>query len=226
MIFEQPATRVKICGLTNIEDALFALEAGADYLGFVFYAKSKRTVDEEQVQKMTSVLREREDCPLLVGVFVDETAEMMANILDSCGLDLAQLHGDEPPSFIGDSTSPLFGRSYKALKTTSLTVAQVEAEWFARSGTLDNVPSLLIDAYHPTLPGGTGQRADWEIAASLAADIPGIMLAGGLNPDNIEAAIRQVQPFAVDVASGVEKHPGKKDPSLVTRFIQRAKTRE
>ena len=228
MINKRPAsshhsTRVKICGLTNIEDALFALDAGADYLGFVFYSKSKRAVDDWQVRQITSVLRERDHCPLLVGVFVDEPVEIISEVMESCDLDLAQLNGDEPPSLIADPTSPIFSRSYKAIKPNSLPVAQAEAEWYAQSKIPQKAPSLLIDAYHPTLPGGTGRTADWDIAARLSAEIPRLMLAGGLNPENVEAAIDQVQPFAVDVAGGVEKFPGKKDHGLIESFIEKAK---
>lgn len=133
------------------------------------------------------------------------------------------MNGDEPPSYVGDSASPLYGRSYKALKPNSLSAARVEAEWFIPPIKNQNSPSLLIDTYHPTLPGGTGEVADWHIAGQLAAEIPELMLAGGLTPANVGAAIEEVHPYAVDVASGVESRPGKKDPDLVRSFINTAK---
>ncbi len=220
---QERQVRIKICGLTNLEDALEATKAGADYLGFVFYSKSKRYISEEAARSITNGIRSTKDPPILVGVFVDDSPERMAGILEYCALDLAQMHGNEPPSYIGDPASPLYGRSYKALKPSTLKVANVEVEWYVPPIKLNNTPSLLIDSYHPTMPGGTGMVADWDIARRLAAEIPGLMLAGGLNPANVAAAIEEVHPYAVDVSSGVERMPGKKDPELVRDFIRAAK---
>jgi phosphoribosylanthranilate isomerase len=138
-------------------------------------------------------------------------------------MDLAQMHGDEPPSYIGDPASPLYGRSYKALKPSSIAVAKVEVEWYIPPIKGQNSPSLLIDSYHPTIPGGTGMVADWDVARQLAAEIPELMLAGGLNAANVTWAIEKVHPYAVDVSSGVERRPGKKNPTLVRAFIRAAK---
>lgn len=215
--------KVKICGLTNLDDACLAAEAGADFLGFIFYAASKRSVMVDAVQSIIAQLRTAPDCPLLVGVFVNETASTMAEILKDCQLDLAQLSGEETPALIGEPDSPIFGRSYKALRPTSLAEAQAESEWYLPPRVMANQPGLLVDTYHPTLKGGTGQTADWAIATALATSIPTLMLAGGLRPDNVAAAVRQVRPFAVDVASGVESSPGRKDPDLVRTFIANAK---
>ena len=215
--------KVKICGLTNLADALYAAKMGADYLGFVFYPKSKRFVSVDEVRQISEVIRDLDDPPLLVGVFVDESLARMAEIVASCQLDLAQMNGDEPPSYTSDTASPLFGRSYKALKPNSISVARLEAEWFISPVRENNSPSILIDSYHPTLPGGTGKVADWNIAGQLAAEFPGLMLAGGLNPANISSAIEKVRPYAVDVASGVESEPGKKDQALVSAFIKTSK---
>ena len=138
----------------------------------------------------------------------------MAAVLDRLGLDLAQLSGEETPSLIGDPDSPLLGRSFKALRPTTFAEAEAEAEWYLPPEPVMDRPSLLLDAYHPTLRGGTGRVADWEMAARLAAIVPQLMLAGGLQPENIAAAVRKVQPFAVDVASGVEAVPGRKDHEI------------
>lgn len=214
--------KVKICGITNIDDALNALESGADYLGFIFYPPSKRSIDVPSAQDIVIQLRNRDDCPPLVGVFVNEKAEHIATILDLVNLDLAQLSGEEVPFMVADERSPIFGRSYKALQPTSLEVASVEAEWYIAPQTAVQ-PTLLIDTYHPTLRGGTGETGNWEMGATLAKSFPGLMLAGGLNVANITEAVQMVRPYAVDVASGVEEKPGKKNHSLVSKFIYLAK---
>lgn len=217
------AMQVKICGLTNLEDALVAREAGADYLGFIFYPPSKRSVTVSEARCIVSHLRSLAGCPQLVGVFVNESARMMADVLDLCGLDWAQLSGEETPNLLGDPAGLLFGRGFKALRPTSLVEAEAEAEWFVPPDVPAGRPSLLIDTYHPTLRGGTGETTDWSMVAELARKIPGLMLAGGLTVDNVAEAVRVVRPLAVDVASGVEARPGRKDPALVRAFVEQAK---
>jgi len=213
-------TKVKICGLTTLADAIAAAEAGADFLGFVLWAGSKRAAEVERVAGICRHFQQMPNRPQLVGVFVNSSAIEMAAIMAHCGLDLAQLHGEEVPAIIGDPASPLYGRSYKALRPTSLAEAEAEAEWYLPPNPCPNQPSLLIDAYHPTLRGGTGERGNWEMAAQLNAGIPGLMLAGGLTADNVAEAVTQVRPFAVDVASGVETRPGQKDYDKLNAFIQ------
>lgn len=222
--------KVKICGITNLEDALAAAEAGADMLGFIFYPPSKRSIDIATAQEITAILRQREAPPTLVGVFVNETAATMAHILDTCQLDLAQLSGEEVPKLVGDDNSPIYGRCYKALRPTSFAEAEADAEWYLPPAFSDNPPqrrpdqpALLIDSYHPTLRGGTGETGDWTLSAKLAKSIPHLMLAGGLNAENVTEAVQAVRPYAVDVASGVEASPGRKDHEQVKRFIERAK---
>lgn len=215
--------KVKICGITNLEDALTAVDAGADYLGFIFYPPSKRSTTPKAAQEIAAHLHTLPHCPLLVGVFVDETAAQMAHILDTCQLDLAQLSGNEVPSLVGDERSPIYGRAYKALRPTTLAEAEAEAEWYTPPLLHEGQPSLLMETYHPTLPGGTGKTGNWSISAELSQTVPRLMLAGGLTAVNIASAIQQVQPYAVDVASGVEAAPGKKDPALVRAFIANAK---
>lgn len=217
--------KVKICGITNLEDALVASDAGADYLGFVFYPPSSRAVDPHSVRKIAYHLLERTQRPRLVGVFVDQSAEAIAATLDYCWLDLAQLSGDEAPSLINDVASPLYGRCYKALRPLATAEAEAEAERYLPPA-LPHPPSrpaLLVDSYHPTMRGGTGETGDWLLSARLARNIPGLMLAGGLTVENVSEAVREVRPFAVDVASGVEASPGKKDHALVRRFIEAAR---
>ncbi len=216
-------TKIKICGLTNLNDALIAIESGADFLGFIFYPPSKRSITPQKCRLIAAELRRHSDCPLLVGVFVNETAQHMVEILDTCQLDLAQLSGDEVPSLVADEGSPLFGRSYKAIQPSSLTEAEVEAEWYLPAERDPAFPALLVDTYHPTLRGGTGKTGNWGMSAQLAESIPGLMLAGGLNAGNVAEAVRQVRPFAVDVASGIESAPGHKDHTLLRLFMASVK---
>ena len=215
--------KVKICGLTNLEDALVAVEAGADYLGFIFYPPSKRSISPEAAQTVTAHLRRLPNCPTLVGVFVNEPLAQMAAIMAACQLDLAQLSGEEVPMWLGDEASPVYGRGYKALRPTSLAEAEADAEWFLPPNPAPGQPTLLIDTYHPTLRGGSGETGDWTMSAKLAQTIPGLMLAGGLTAVNVAEAVQTVRPFAVDVASGVEASPGQKDAALVRAFIANAK---
>ena len=211
--------RVKICGLTNLDDALLALEAGADLLGFVLYPKSPRGVSLGVVAEIAQALRSapafQQRQPALVGVFVNEPPAAVRRALDEAGLDLAQLSGHEPP----DDLRALGGRAYKAIRS------QAEADALPAAGAPPAhpyCPDFLLDAAHPTLYGGSGQLADLALAARLAARHR-LLLAGGLTPDNVAAAIRAVRPWGVDAASGVEAAPGKKDPAKVRAFVQAAK---
>lgn len=212
-------TWVKICGLTNLEDALAAVEAGADYLGFIFYPGSRRAVTLDAARSMVQCLRQQPTCPWLVGVFVNAPVAQAAHILDSCQLDLAQLSGDETPNQIGDPASPLWGRAYKALRPASYAEAEAEAEWYQPpAGRQPSLPDLLLDSHQPGHYGGTGRLSDWAMAARLAGRWR-LMLAGGLTPANVTQAVQQVRPLAVDVASGVESRPGRKDQAAVRLFI-------
>ena len=134
-------------------------------------------------------------------------------------IDYAQLHGDEPPAVV----ESLRGRGFKALRPTSAAEASLDAEWYADLGPADG-PQLLVDAYDPNEYGGTGKRADWQAAAELVRTCPRLVLAGGLTPRNVAAAVDAVQPWAVDVSSGVEIGPGRKDAAKVRAFISAAKT--
>lgn len=220
------AVRVKICGLTALEDARAALDAGADLLGFIFYAQSPRYISPEQVCAILAGLAERRESFLAVGVFVNEQPAMIAQLLQTCGLDAAQLHGEEPPEAL--AAPPLSGRAYKALRPRSPGEANRLAGRFALPETGQQggrLPALLIDAYHPSLRGGAGQRGDWKTAARLAARFP-LLLAGGLNARNVSPAIRLVRPWGVDVASGVESEPGRKDYAALRAFVAAAKNSE
>lgn len=183
-------TKIKICGIKTLPDALAAVEAGADYLGFNFYPKSIRFIEVQECAKITAVLKKEHPHVGLVGIFVNAPIAEIKDILQTCSLDFAQLHGDESPEILAQ----LAPHAFKAFRGVP---AKVEA--YARN----EAPACLIDAAVKGAYGGTGVTADWSAAAELAKRYP-LLLAGGLNPDNVASAVRQVRPWGVDVASGVE----------------------
>jgi phosphoribosylanthranilate isomerase len=214
---------VKICGITTYEDALTAAESGADMLGFNFYKKSPRYLTPESAALICDRLRtERGDrCPLLIGLFVNELVAMISVITRQAGLDAAQLHGDESEALLKE----LRGIGFKAIRPQDKAQALDDAAYFKTTmPTNDRLPSLLLDAYHPKLYGGTGEQASTEVALAVKAVAPRLMLAGGLTPENIAGRIAAIQPWGVDVSSGVElpDQPGKKDAAKVKAFIAAA----
>ncbi len=216
--------RVKICGLTNIDDARFAVQAGADMLGFIFYPASPRHVTVEKAQSLINLLKVEfgDDTPILVGVFVNDSAKVIESTLNLVGLDLAQLSGDEPP----DVLDQLQGRAYKAIRPASREEAVRQFEMYTASASSEHfLPEIMVDSYHPTLHGGTGEEGDPEIIQQVISLSQRAMIAGGLTPENVGDVVWKFQPFGVDVASGVEESKGKKDPSKVKTFIARAKGR-
>ena len=204
--------KVKICGLTNLEDALTATEAGADVLGFILYPKSKRFTKVKDVRKITSELP-----PFVIkaGVFVNEDPRNVLEILSYAYLDLAQLHGDETPEeceYIGAN------RVIKVFRLKEIgEVEKIEPY-------IGKIRAILLDTYSKDSYGGTGKTFNWEIAKAVKErfDIP-VILSGGLNPENVAEAIKEVNPYAVDVSSGVETEPGKKDHKKVKAFVKAAK---
>jgi len=204
-------TQVKICGITNQVDALFAAEAGADLLGFVFYSKSPRHVAPETVRTLVPDIKSGWPEILCVGLFVDEPVEFVREMLGFCELDLAQLHGREPPQVV----SGFGGRAFKAIRPRSASEAEDNV---ARYTTFSSPPDLLVDTYHQDKPGGTGQVGDWSLAARVAVRRR-ILLAGGLTPRNVVDAIRVVRPWGVDISSGVEAEPGRKSHRAIGEFI-------
>ncbi len=201
-------TRVKICGITAIEDGLQAAQAGADAIGLVFYAKSPRYVE---VATAAAIVRALPPFVTVVGLFVDALEEYVRAVLEHVPLDILQFHGKESPTYCAR-----YGRPYlKAVRVREDTdLLQCAADYAAAQ-------ALLLDAYVPGVPGGTGERFDWT---RIPVTFPKpIVLSGGLTPDNVRQAIGQVHPWAVDVSSGVEASPGRKDPAKVSLFIERAK---
>lgn len=207
--------KVKICGVTNLEDAIIAIDIGADLLGFNFYRKSARYVEPVTARSIVAQIRSGVRVPQLVGVFVNSPLVEVQSIMREVDLDLAQLHGDESVEMIAQ----LNGRGFKALRPQSVEAAENQAKTYAAA----SEPALLIDAYREGEYGGTGQVGDWSLAAQIARQYP-ILLAGGLTPENVAEAIRQVRPWGVDVASGVEATPGKKDAAKMRAFVANAKS--
>ncbi|MCY3946480.1 MAG: phosphoribosylanthranilate isomerase [Anaerolineaceae bacterium] len=218
-------TRVKICGVTTAGDALAAARAGADMLGLNFYPPSPRCLTAKRAQEIASRLRSDlgEDSPVLVGVFVNEDASRIADICEEVGLDAAQLSGDEAP---GALRAPALRQTpaFKSLRPMSAEAAQGEAQLY-EIGERENVhlPSLLLDAWHPDLYGGSGEQTPDDVARAVLATVSRLMLAGGLNPENVAERVRSLRPWGVDVASGVESAPGVKDAGKMRAFIAAAK---
>src|SRR5215217_1249956 len=198
-------TKIKICGIKTVNDALAAMDAGADMLGFNFYPKSPRSISVGQCRDIMSVMRKYSHI-MYVGVFVNASMAEVRAALETCALTLAQLHGDETPEMLNS----LYGKAFKAFRGIPRSL-----HGFAR----EDPPAFLIDASVKGAYGGTGVTADWGIAAELARQYP-LLLAGGLTPQNVAEAVRRVKPWAVDVASGVESSPGVKDPAKMRAFVR------
>lgn len=199
-------TIIKICGIKTLIDALAAIDAGVDFLGFNFYPKSTRFIEKEICAEITSVLKREYPQIKLVGVFVNSAVGEVKNILETCSLDLAQLHGDETPEMFAQ----LVPRVFKAFRGIPSDITGYER---------NESPALLVDAAVKGVYGGSGVTADWSAAAELAKRYP-LLLAGGLTPENVADAVRQVRPWGVDVASGVESAAGEKDVSKMKAFVQ------
>ncbi len=198
---------MKICGITRLEDGLAAAELGADMVGFVF-AKSPRRVAPEAAAEIISRLPRTVE---KVGVFVKEPAERVIDVAERCGLTIVQLHGEEPPEF------------YRALPVPVIKVFSLgRGRPPDPSRYADSVDYFLLDTFVPGLAGGTGRSFDWSLARGFGGSLP-IIVAGGLNPENVQHAIKAANPFAVDAASGIESSPGIKDRGKMAEFIKRAK---
>jgi phosphoribosylanthranilate isomerase len=197
-------TRVKICGITNLADAQTAVEAGADALGFNFYDKSPRFVT---LQRAAAISKQLPPFIMRVGVFVNAPEDLVVRAIGEGNLGLLQFHGDEPPEFCTQ-----FGlMSMKAFRIRDAETLKEIAKY--------STDAYLLDAYSPEARGGTGVKFNWDLALEAQKFGKPIFLAGGLTPENVAEAVRRVRPFGVDVASGVESAPGKKDHHKVRDFI-------
>jgi len=198
--------RVKICGITTVDDALMAVAAGADALGFVFHSLSPRNIG---VEAAAAIIREVPPFVQTVGLFVNVPIEYVNDTVEATGLDVVQLHGDETPEYCR-----LVGRRVvKAFRIKDIDSLEPIRRY--------SVAGFLLDAWSPKAYGGTGMTFNWDIA-KVAEQYGPIILAGGLTPENVAQAVETVSPFAVDVSSGVESVPGKKGPEKVLAFIRHA----
>jgi phosphoribosylanthranilate isomerase len=206
--------KVKVCGITNLADALAAIEAGADALGFNFYTRSPRYIAPEEARKIISQLPPA--AVLCVGVFVnEESAATVARMATEACVAAVQLHGDESPEYCAE----LGGRRViKALR--------VGKDFSPERATVYRAESILLDAYSAHARGGTGETFDWELAQRTREMVAQLYLAGGLTVENVAAAIAAVQPYAVDVCSGVELAPGRKDASRMHAFVSTVRAAE
>jgi phosphoribosylanthranilate isomerase len=207
--------KVKICGITNSEDAVAAIEAGAEMLGFNFYRPSPRYVEPDRAREIIDHLRSnaQHNPATMVGVFVDESIDSVVRIVNEASLDAVQLHGEESPEFCAELKSLLPDKDLvKALRVNGSFDPQTASRY--------SVQAIMLDAFHEQLRGGTGRVIDWDIARTVRDLVPQLFLSGGLSADNVAEAISRVQPFAVDACSSLESSPGRKDPTRVEEFVR------
>ena len=197
-------TKIKICGITNIPDAVAATDLGVQYLGFNFYPKSPRYVDPVTAKSITTQNRKG---MFNVGIFVNETPEHINEIVKTVNLDLVQLHGNFAPENI------------KQIRCEVIKAFQVKDDSVLQEIPQYNAHFILLDTYHPELKGGTGESFDWEIAKEAIKLGKRTFLSGGLNPENVASAILNVHPYAVDICSGVEYSPGRKDIDKIKKLV-------
>jgi phosphoribosylanthranilate isomerase len=202
-------TKIKICGITNEDDALFAADCGADFLGFIFVPSSPRFIEPEKAGAIASRLRENGNAPKLAGVFQDASADYIHEIRNVVFIDLVQLHGCETDDDIREIGIPAI-KTLHVGETLPDTHIAPATEW------------LLFDTYDQRRAGGTGKRFEWSLLSTYQRSRP-FFLSGGLNPDNVVAAISLVRPDAIDVASGVETSPGVKDHDKMARLFERVR---
>ncbi len=205
---DDPRTRIKICGITTLEDARFASGALCDYLGYIFYSQSPRFVDPAKAAAITEWVEGPEN----VGVFVDAAIDEVNDIANRSGMDLVQLHGNETPHYCRLIDKPII-KTFRIDSDMSAGELHEAIEPY-----LEVADYLLFDTKDSAQMGGTGKSFDWNILKDLSKDIP-LFLAGGLNAGNVRRAINTVQPYAVDVSSGVELEPGVKDFDKLNELI-------
>jgi phosphoribosylanthranilate isomerase len=202
-------TKVKICGITNLRDARAAVAAGADFLGFIFYRKSPRYIPPSKARRLIACLPRT---VRKVGVFVNEDKERVKAVASSCGLDMVQFHGTETPAYVN---------AFKACRV--IKAVRVKGRRSLEGLDKYRADFFLLDTFRKGRFGGTGATFAWKVLAPLAKKKVNIIVSGGLTPENVGGLLRVFRPYGVDVSSGVEKAPGKKDHGLVKRFIDAVK---
>jgi phosphoribosylanthranilate isomerase len=214
--------KVKICGITNLDDAKIACEAGADFIGFVFVEGTPRCIDADSVKEIIRQLpKELKSKVGRVGLFVKKDIGLVTGIVSHCDLDHIQLHGSGSSDYckqLKDKLRDIGRDDCKIIKTIRIK-EDMPTSVFKE---YDSADFFLFDTYHESIPGGTGEKFNWDLLRGLDIDKP-FFLAGGLTPENVAEAVKTVKPYAVDVSSGVEEKPGKKDAKKVKEFIDNAR---
>lgn len=210
-------TLVKICGITNLEDARVAIEAGADMLGFNFYRRSPRFIEPGNVRAIIEDVRPEAETSnqkvIMSGVFVNEPSpEFVMGLANEAGIEAVQLHGDESFEFC---------HNLKVLLKERFLIKALNAghDFDPEQGAAYEVDAIMLDAFHSELRGGTGRLVDWSMARRARETVPRLFLSGGLSPENVAEAIAAVQPYAVDVCSSLESSPGKKNAERIRAFV-------
>lgn len=204
-------TLIKICGITNLDDAVAAIAMGADALGFNFYKPSPRYITPQFAREIIEQLPES---VLKVGVFVnEESPEIVRNIANESGITALQLHGDESPEYCSQFADKYIIKCFAVSHNFDMQMTERY-----------QVDAIMLDTKHNTLRGGTGRAFDWSIAQQVSKIVPKLYLAGGLSPDNVAEAIETVRPFAVDACSSLEAVPGKKDHARMRAFVSAARS--
>jgi phosphoribosylanthranilate isomerase len=201
-------TKIKFCGITSVEDAELAVGAGAWAIGLIFWRRSPRRCQLDRAADIAAAVKRRTE---VVGVFVNATLDHVARTADAVGLTMVQLHGEEGPAYCAEAARRTGAKVIKAARVRSRADVQALAPF--------HTDYHLLDSYTAGVPGGTGETFSWEIARTHRGRVP-VILAGGLNADNVAEAIVAVRPHAVDVASGVEARPGRKDPEKLVAFAE------
>lgn len=205
-------TKVKVCGVTNVDDAIACADAGVDFIGLNFSPQSRRCMSLAQGTEVTSAIRDAFPEIKFVGVFVNQERELVEKLARDLALDAVQLHGDEASPYVDELHAQFV---IKALR--------VGSEFAPFSANDYDCDAILLDAWSEIVPGGTGKTFLWSIANEVRPFVKRLFLAGGLTPENVSDALRVVRPFAVDVCTGVEDSPGRKNHDKIKRFVEAAR---
>lgn len=210
--------KIKICGITSLDDARAAIEAGADMLGFNFYRPSARFIEPDTARQIIDSLKTESEPRQIetVGIFVNEPVTDVLNAVSVSGVDVVQLHGDELPAYCDELKSQLS-------RQTVIKTLRVNAGFEPGEAWNYDVDAIMLDAFHDQLRGGTGRVINWDVARATREIVPRLFLSGGLSPENVAEAISRVQPYAIDACSSLESAPGRKDSARMKAFVRAAR---